>query len=379
MSEEKTPESNRAESRSGVIFFCSLNKRHFLSNPNKGGKSYTDSCGKAHINVLHAKFQMAQWHLWEPVWGSFCGEAVRMQSIRKARRMYVLSFQWENGCLIFLGVPSHNHFEDLSAEKGNPHPEASHMFLPSATSSSFTRLRGAQRVWAEGPERLAAPPSPQLSGCRLRVLSHSSHVRLFVAPWAVAPQAPVSTGFCRQGHQSGLPCPPADLPDPGIKPASLISPALAGEFFTTAAVWEAQLSGYLWGNHIISFLVPQCSHLRDGSEAPPCFLHLGLWSSYWDWRSEVCSTGEYSCISLWVMNDACVLSRVQLFTTPGVIAHQAPLSMGFFWQEYWSGLPCPPPGDLPDPGIEPVSWCPVLASRFLTTSAAWEACISLWV
>ena len=37
------------------------------------------------------------------------------------------------------------------------------------------------------------------------------------------------------------------------------------------------------------------------------------------------------------------------------IAHQAPLFMGFSRQEYWSGLPCPPPGDLPDPGIEPVS------------------------
>ena len=41
--------------------------------------------------------------------------------------------------------------------------------------------------------------------------------------------------------------------------------------------------------------------------------------------------------------------------TPWTIAHQAPLSMGFFRQEYWSGLPCPPPGDLPDLGIEPES------------------------
>lgn len=149
MPKEKTLESNRAESRSGVIFFCNLNKRHFLTKPNKGEKSYIDRYGNAHINVLHAKFQMAPWQLWEPVWGSFYGEAVRMQSIRKARRMYVLSFQWENGCLIFLGVLPHNHFEDLSAEKGNPHPEASHMFLPSPASSSFTRLSGACRGCAE--------------------------------------------------------------------------------------------------------------------------------------------------------------------------------------------------------------------------------------
>ena len=54
-------------------------------------------------------------------------------------------------------------------------------------------------------------------------------------------------------------------------------------------------------------------------------------------------------------NDAESLSRVQLFGTPWTIAHQAPLSMEFSRQEYWSGLPFPPPGDLPDPGIEPGS------------------------
>ena len=57
-----------------------------------------------------------------------------------------------------------------------------------------------------------------------------SHVQLFVTPWTVARQALMSTGFSRQKHWSGLPCPPSgDLPDPGVKPAS---PALAGELFT---------------------------------------------------------------------------------------------------------------------------------------------------
>ena len=51
----------------------------------------------------------------------------------------------------------------------------------------------------------------------------------------------------------------------------------------------------------------------------------------------------------------CVLSRVRLFATLWTVAHQAPLSMGFSRQEYWSRLPCPPPGDLPDPGIKPAS------------------------
>ena len=49
------------------------------------------------------------------------------------------------------------------------------------------------------------------------------------------------------------------------------------------------------------------------------------------------------------------LSRVQLFVTPWTVAYQDPLSMGFSRQEYWSGLPFPSPGDLPDPGIEPRS------------------------
>ena len=48
-------------------------------------------------------------------------------------------------------------------------------------------------------------------------------------------------------------------------------------------------------------------------------------------------------------------SRIQLFVTPWTAACQAPLSMGFSRQEYWNGLPFPPPGDLPDPGIERVS------------------------
>ena len=62
-----------------------------------------------------------------------------------------------------------------------------------------------------------------------------NHVQLFVTPWTVAPQVPLSMEFPRQGYWSGLPLLiPGDLPDPGIKPTSLLSPALAGRFFTTA-------------------------------------------------------------------------------------------------------------------------------------------------
>ena len=62
-------------------------------------------------------------------------------------------------------------------------------------------------------------------------------------------------------------------------------------------------------------------------------------------------------------------SPVQLFTTPWTVAHQAPLSMSFCRQDYWSGSPCPPPGDPPDPGIELASLVsPALAGRFFSIS-----------
>ena len=62
-------------------------------------------------------------------------------------------------------------------------------------------------------------------------------------------------------------------------------------------------------------------------------------------------------------------SRVWLCATPWTVAHQAPLFMRFSRQEYWSGLPCPPSGELPNLGIEPMSlMSPVLAGRLFTTS-----------
>ena len=84
------------------------------------------------------------------------------------------------------------------------------------------------------------------------VLSHFSSVQLFGPPLAVAHQAPLSVGFS--------PCsPPGDLPDPGIEPVSLMSPAMAGMFFTTRATWDWMLIiieyiSYLW-RLLLIFLV----------------------------------------------------------------------------------------------------------------------------
>ena len=73
-------------------------------------------------------------------------------------------------------------------------------------------------------------------------------VRLFVASWTVGFQAPLSMKFSRQEYLSRVPfSTPGDLPDPGIKPASLESPASAGGLFTTSATWEAQIGFVLMG------------------------------------------------------------------------------------------------------------------------------------
>ena len=73
------------------------------------------------------------------------------------------------------------------------------------------------------------------------MLSQFSCVHLFVTPWIVAHQAILSMGFSRQEYWSRLPCcPPANVPDPKIEPTFLMSPALAGGFFTISATWEGQ-------------------------------------------------------------------------------------------------------------------------------------------
>ena len=129
------------------------------------------------------------------------------------------------------------------------------------------------------------------------VFSCFSHVQLFAIPWTVALQVPLSIGFSRQEYWSGLPCPPPeDLPNPGIKPESSPSPALQVDSLSLSHQGSPQTQ-YSDTN----MLVAQC---------------------------------------------------VWLFKSPWAVAYQVPLSMGFSRQEYWSGLPFPSPGDLPNPGIE---------------------------
>ena len=109
-------------------------------------------------------------------------------------------------------------------------------------------------------------------------LSFPLFVPLCVTPGTVACQAPLSMGFSRQEHLSGLPCPsPGDFPDPRIEPRSLKSPTLAGGFFNTSATWKAQHSSQYLENilqrvRLLLLLIkiyPSHCHF-------PCFCHHQL-------------------------------------------------------------------------------------------------------
>ena len=110
------------------------------------------------------------------------------------------------------------------------------------------------------------------------VLSCFSCVQLFATLWTVPRQAPLSMGFSRQEYQSGLPCPtPGYLPYPGIEPVSLVSPALAGGFFTTRPTWEAQVQSkyainiscchYYLYHHVLKGWQNQTANPRSASKA----------------------------------------------------------------------------------------------------------------
>ena len=110
----------------------------------------------------------------------------------------------------------------------------------------------------------------------------------------------------------------------------------------------------------IGITLLHCSIFNKPWTPPPKKKHLIILSS-----------GVFACVHV------CMLSRfswVWFFATLWTIAHQAPLSMGFSKQQYWRGLPCPPPGVFPSPGIEPAFFMsPELTDGFFTTGDTWEA------
>ena len=117
------------------------------------------------------------------------------------------------------------------------------------------------------------------------VTSRFSRVQLFATAWTIALQGPLSMGFSRQEHWSGLPCPPLeDLPDPRVEPASLASRALATRFFTTRTTWEGpQLEVLTASSRGFAFSSPQTFllplKLSHCSSTSPRVNHLQTWES----------------------------------------------------------------------------------------------------
>ena len=99
---------------------------------------------------------------------------------------------------------------------------------------------------------------------RVCMLSCFSCVQLFSTPWSVACQVPLSMGFSRQEHWSGLPCPPlGDLLDPGTEPVSLLSPTLAGRFFTTEPPGKPSVAMRVYNGGKSIGLLLSSSHQED--------------------------------------------------------------------------------------------------------------------
>ena len=98
----------------------------------------------------------------------------------------------------------------------------------------------------------------------LCVLSHFSHVRFFMTLWTVASQVPLSMEFSGQEYWSGLPFPPpGNLPNPGIEPTSLMSPALTGRFFTTCSTWGIPCHNH---QHVNENVVSGSAYLDNNTE-----------------------------------------------------------------------------------------------------------------
>ena len=181
-----------------------------------------------------------------------------------------------------------------------------------------------------------------LYGCAC-VLSRFSSVQLFVIPWTVAHQAPLSMGFSRQEYWGGLPCSPrGDLPSPGIEPETPMTPALQVDSLPIEPPEKPQSAFLLWklkqsaAAAVAAKSLQLCPTLCDpvdgsppGSPVPGILQARTLewvaisFSNAWKWKVKLKS-----------------LSRVQLLATLWTAAHQAPPSMGFSRQEYCSGVHC---------------------------------------
>ena len=121
------------------------------------------------------------------------------------------------------------------------------------------------------------------------------------------------------------------------------------------------------------FPVKRICEKRFISKRDHLFMKIWTHRSSWQPKHQARKPKDRELWSSWVLLELITwkcqsLSHIWFFVTPWTVAYQSPLSEEFSWQEYWSRLPCPPPEDLPDPGIEPASLLSlVLAGGFFTT------------
>ena len=207
----------------------------------------------------------------------------------------------------------------------------------------------------------------------VRACSVAQSCSTLLTTWTIAHKALLSMGFCRKEYWSGLPfTSPGDLPNPGIKPKSPESPTFVGRFFITEPPGSlseaiesfrahsgnsddtlsvnAGESVGLWGfsplrsDHAAAAAaksLQSCPTLWDSIEGSPSgSLVPGILQA----RTLECVAISFSNAWKWKVKVKS-LSRVQLFETPWTAAYQAPPSMGFSRQEYWSGVPLPSPSD----------------------------------
>ena len=103
-------------------------------------------------------------------------------------------------------------------------------------------------------------------------------LQLFVIPWTVDCQVPLSMGFSRQGYWSGLPCPPPrDLPDPGIETGSPASPALQTDFFTSCATREIPIQPSKGKSLDTGWMNLEDRMLHDANQIEREILHVSLY------------------------------------------------------------------------------------------------------
>ena len=177
-----------------------------------------------------------------------------------------------------------------------------------------------------------------------------SCVQLFVTPWTITFRAPLSLEYSRQEYWNGLP-----FPTPGTMktwtPSHMPIKLLLKVFLLIFLSIYTQCTLIIFILQLITFYKSLNSGFIYKSHTDKsCFTKMHLFKS----------TLKYILIDkchqlIYTESESEVAKSCPILWTPWTVAYQAPLSMGFSRQAYWSGLPFPSPGDLPNPGIKPGS------------------------